>query len=199
MADIISNPTRSETDEQLAELCRKGDHGAFHELMDRYLKPIFNFVRQYSKDSEDTDDITQDAFFKVWRNIGQYKKGRAFKPWLYTIARNTALDYLKKKRSVSFSNLDDNESDIAFADTLADNEPLPTELFDRAALTKDMEKKLEKLQPDYRSVIILHYNEDMTFEEIATVVNRPMNTVKSWHRRALLRLREISKDLSHHL
>jgi RNA polymerase sigma-70 factor (ECF subfamily) len=184
----------SQTDEQLAELCNEHDNLAFQELMQRYLKQIFNFSRQYSKTVEDSEDITQDTFFKVWRYIGKYKKGKTFKPWIYTIARNTALDHIKKKKAYSFSELEDSDSDFSFVDTLEDTEPLPPENYENVALSKQLLEKMEHIHPDHRIIIMLHYKEEMTFEEIAQVVNKPMNTVKSWHRRAVMQLRELLKD-----
>lgn len=179
------------TDEELAELCRDKDEDAFKELMRRYLRPIYNFVHQYSRTVEDAEDISQDAFFKVWKYIGRYGRGRQFRPWLYTIARNTALDHIKKKKAVSFTDLDDFDNDLQFADTLEDEQPLQPVALETAMETERLSKALEKLHPDHRAILMLHYREEMTFDEIAGIVGKPMNTVKSWHRRALLRLREI--------
>ena len=181
----------SRTDEQLAELCKKRDQAAFQELMRRYLKPIYNFSYQYGKDESVAEDIAQDAFFKAWKHMARYTKGRAFKPWLYTIARNTALDHLKKRKAAAFSDLDDADNDVAFADSLADVEPLPPELFERSELAHELGSVMQHLPPDYRAVLVLHYRSEMTFDEIAEIMDAPMNTVKSWHRRALIKLREL--------
>lgn len=182
------------TDEELAQLCKEEDQRAFQELMRRYMRPIWNFVRQYAKSDEDAEDIAQDTFFKTWKNIRQFQSGRTWKPWLFTIARNTALDQLKKKKAAPFSDLDSTENELSFADTLADPEPLAPEIFETAALVGKLKNVLETLNPDHRAVLMLHYRDDMTFEEIARVVGKPMNTVKSWHRRALIRIKEMLED-----
>lgn len=192
--DIPHTDYSHNTDEDLAERCRTQDEYAFQELTKRYIKPIFNFVRRYAQSEEVAEDITQDTFFKVWRNVKQYKRGMKFRPWLYTIARNTSLDFIKKKKSTTFSDLDDNTNDLAFTDTLQDSEPLQTEIFDNAAMAETLAKTLTLLHPDHQTVITLHYHEELTFDEIAKVLNRPMNTVKSWHRRALIQLRELLKN-----
>lgn len=192
-------PNKEQTDEQLAEACRRLDHRAFQILMERYLPAILNFVRQYAKVPEDADDITQETFFKVWKYIGRYKKGKGFRPWLYTIARNTALDHLKRKRSVSFSSLDDADNDLNFEDTLQDTEPLQTEIFENAQLAEKLSEKILLIEPDYRIVMTLRYHDEMTFEEIAEIVGKPMNTIKSWHHRTLVRLRELLKDDLHQI
>jgi RNA polymerase sigma-70 factor (ECF subfamily) len=178
-----------QTDEQLAESAKTGDEVAFKQLMDRYIGPIYNFALQYARNEEDAEDIVQDAFFKTWKHIRRFSSGRSFKPWLYTIARNTALDHLKKKKSVVFSTLDDAENDIVFADTLKDPEPLPQGVFENTETALLLEKSMETLHPDHRAVLVLHYHQEMTFEEIALAMQKPMNTVKSWHRRALQRIR----------
>ncbi len=179
------------SDEDLAAASQKGDTASFQELMTRYMNPIYNFVRQYARVDEDTEDITQDAFLKAWKHIDQFKKGKPFKPWMYTIARNTALDYIKKKHASAFSALDDTENDLSFADTLHDPEPLPPEVFDRAKLAQELVLALSNIPADHQAVMMMHYRDEMTFDEIALVVGKPMNTVKSWHRRALIRLREL--------
>jgi RNA polymerase sigma-70 factor (ECF subfamily) len=182
------------TDEELAEICKKLDESAFQELTHRYIRPIFNFVRRYAQAEEVAEDMTQDTFFKVWKNIKQHKKGMKFRPWLYTIARNTALDHIKKKKASTFSELDDNENDLSFSDTLEDDGPLQSDLFDNAAMAETLAKTVGLLHPDHQTVIMLHYQEELTFDEIAKVMKRPMNTVKSWHRRALIHLRQLLKD-----
>ncbi len=183
-----------ETDEKLAEKCKALDEFAFQELTHRYIQPIFNFVRRYAQAEDVAEDMTQDTFFKVWRNIKQFKRGMKFRPWLYTIARNTALDYIKKKKAISFSELDNDDNDMTFADSLEDQGELQSDLFDNAAMAATLAKTVRSLHPDHQTVITLHYQEELTFDEIAKVMKRPMNTVKSWHRRALIQLRELLKD-----
>jgi len=179
------------TDEQLAEQCRARDEAAFQELMKRYMKQIFHFARQYTHTTEDAEDVVQDTFFKVWKYIKKYTKGRAFKPWLFTIARNTALDFLKKKRPALFSEMDSGETDVQYAETLEDPEPLAPEIFHNAALAIQIGEAMDTLHPDHRAVLVMHYQENMTFEDIAITVDKPMNTVKSWHRRSLIRLKKL--------
>lgn len=177
------------TDEQLVEAVKKRDDAAFQELMRRHIDAIFRFAKQYGKTDEDTEDITQDSFFKAWKHIRRFKTGNKFRPWLYAITRNTALDHLKKKRAMSFSDLDNTENDTSFADTLEDKGPSAHELFEQAESAAMLEGIMKSLHPDHQAVLIMHYREELTFEEIAVVMGKPMNTVKSWHRRALMKLR----------
>lgn len=190
-------PHMDMTDEQLAEQSAHGDDDAFQEIVHRYLKPIYRFVFQYAHTDDDTEDIVQDTFLKAWKHIKRYKKGRPFKPWIFTIARNTALDALKKKRPSSFSSLSDGNDDVQFEDTLQDTELLPDELFERAEITEELSEILSNLHPDHQSVLTLYYHEGLTFEEISQTIDRPMNTVKSWHRRALIRIRDHMHQKAH--
>lgn len=181
-------------DEELAELSKKDDQFAFREIMERYGSPIHRFVSQYAKNKEDALDISQDVFFKVWRKIRSFHKGKKFKPWLYAISRNTSLDFLKKKKAMPFSSLDDEENGLTFADTLEDGEPLQDKVFANNEISTIIDVAMKHLHPEHGAIIIMHYKEGMTFEEIAEVIGKPMNTVKSWHHRSLKKLR---KHISH--
>ncbi len=182
------------SDNELALSAQAGDDRAFQELMRRHLRPIWVFSRQYAKTDEDTEDIVQDAFYKAWKYLKRFDARKAFRPWLYAIARNTALDHLKKRRSSSFSELHNDETDTEFADTLEDTEPLAHETFEQRELAEELSKSMKDLQPEYKSVLSMHYTEGMTFKEIAEILGKPMNTVKSWHRRAL---QKVKKYLPH--
>jgi len=183
------------TDEILAKESAQGDDASFQELMRRFLTPVFNFSRQYVRAQAEAEDITQDTFLKVWKNIKKFNQGQKFKPWIFTIAMNTALDHIRKRKAIPFSEIDTSDeygqenSAPQFSETLEDLEPIADELFEQTENTDKISVALEILRPEYRSVLMLHYAEDLTFEEIAIVMNNPMNTVKSWHRRALEILR----------
>src|SRR3954465_2834417 len=111
---MSSTPQNKEVrnDEALVEATKGGDDNAYQELMRRYAEAIYNFARQYAKNDEDAEDITQDSFYKAWKHIKRFTAERAWKPWLYARARNTALDYVKKKKASSFSELDDDENEL---------------------------------------------------------------------------------------
>src|SRR3989338_308011 len=94
------------TDEQLVEKYLKGQKRALEILINRYLALIFNYALHYAKQPALADDLTQEVFIRVWKKIKKFNSRYKFKSWLYTIAKNTCLDYLKKKRAVNFSELD---------------------------------------------------------------------------------------------
>ncbi len=83
-------------DKQLVQKFLDGSDEAFEELVGRYLKPIYNFLYQFTKDPDSLDDLTQETFIKVWRNIRKFDRSKNFRVWIYAIAKNKAYDFLKK-------------------------------------------------------------------------------------------------------
>jgi len=182
------------SDNQLIEEFLSGEQKNLEILIDRYLKIIFNYVQKTTGDSSETEDIVQEVFVKVWKNINKFNLNQNFKTWIFTIARNTTIDWLRKKKSILFSELksiDDEGDEKSFEENIADLGPLPNEIFERKELTSELEKMLSKIKPAFKEIIILRYKEDMTFQEISEVTGKPLNTVKSQCRRALQQLRNI--------
>jgi RNA polymerase sigma-70 factor (ECF subfamily) len=170
-----------------------GDLDSFDMLVKHYLKPVYNFVFRLSNNKNEANDIVQEVFVKVWKNLKKFNPDKNFKTWILTIARNTTIDWLRKKRNIVFSELnrlDEEGGEKYFEETIADIEPLPDEIFMKKELDKEVEKVLSKLRPDFREIILLHYTEELTFEQISEIVGKPLNTVKSQHRRALNTLRK---------
>jgi RNA polymerase sigma-70 factor (ECF subfamily) len=177
------------TDDDLVRAYRSGDAAALTLLIDRYLDTIYTFAYRMTNRKEDAEDIAQDTFVKVWRTIGRYKLTGTFKPWVFAIARNTAIDRLRKKRIAVFSDFEDREGRNVLIETLGDPETLPATLIEKAEQKGLLEKSLAELSPGDREILSLHYGEEMTFDTIGTILKKPLNTVKSRHRRALEKLR----------
>ncbi|MCX6715988.1 MAG: RNA polymerase sigma factor [Candidatus Taylorbacteria bacterium] len=161
----------------------------FDQIVEEYTRPIYNFVYRLCGSREEAEDLTQEVFLKVWKNLGKFDPEKSSKTWIFTIARNTTIDWLRKKKSINFSQMD-TAHDEPFEDGLADIEPLPDEIFQRKELAYDLESALSKIPPDHKMIILLHHTEDLTFEEISIITDKPMNTVKSQYRRALIMLRK---------
>ncbi len=166
----------------------------FSELMHSSLVAVYHFVRPYAHSDDEAEDMVQDAFVKAWKAFRHFDTTKKWKPWIFTIARNTALDHIKKKRAVPFSEINVAEDDTEFVDTLQDTEPLAAELFARIEDIAAVTDAIRRLRREYNSVLMLHYHQELTFEEIATIMAIPMNTVKSWHRRALIELKVLLKS-----
>lgn len=183
------------SDEEIIEQYKNGNKEIFNILTDRYISSMYNFIYRFSN-RNDIEDIIQEIFIKVWKNINGFDSSKAsFKTWLFTIAKNTATDFSRKKKHILFSDIGDDENDdgkiTPFEATIPAEEPLPDILLERMENSQLLNKVLEKIRPEYRIVLVLHYQEEMTFEEIGRVLEKPLNTVKSQHRRALAELRNM--------
>ena len=167
--------------------------GSFETLVERYTQPIYNFAYRLTGNVQTAEDITQETFVKVWKNLAKYDSKQSFRAWIFTIARNSTTDYLRKKKAIPFSNLSNND-ETPFEENISDTEILPSETVLKLEDTARLQKLLDRLPQDYQTVLLLYYQEDMTFDEIGKVLKKPLNTVKSWHRRALLKLREMTEE-----
>lgn len=175
------------TDEQLVEEYLKKDEKALEELVKRYLPLIFGFVRKYTGNQDNASDITQEVFVKVWKNIRSFDQTKSFRTWIFTIAKRTAIDELRKQKAVPFSTLQEE----GFEDSIADESP---SIFDRIFSQQQSEELaivLAKLPANYNSVIKLYTNDGLNFREIAVKLKEPLNTVKSRYRRGLALLKKI--------
>lgn len=178
------------TDTELVERHRKGDVTAFNLLIGRYTGPLYRFTLRLSGDPSIAEDLAQETCVKAWRKLSSFQADRSFKSWIFTIARNTAFDYLKKKKAIPFSAMDEqSQLEEPFQDRIEDQRPLPTELLERSDRAQVVEQALQTLPPHTRTILLLHEGENLTFQEIADTVQEPLNTVKSRYRRALMSLR----------
>lgn len=177
------------TDEILVKEYLEGEENSLKVLIDRYTSHIYNFSVRFVP-PDNTNDIVQEVFIKVWKNMKSFNiKKASFKTWIFTIARNTITDYLRKRKMVVFSSLDKEEE--IFADNIEDEVILPDEALIKLEDKEFLNNLLDKIPVHYKEILILYYQEEMTFNEIGNLLKKPLNTVKSYHRRALLLLRKI--------
>ncbi len=179
-----------ETDENLIEGYIKGNQNFLKILIDRYTPSIYNFSVRFVGVSY-AEDIVQDVFIKAWKNIKKFDiKKSSFKTWLFTITRNTITDYLRKKKMISFSKLNKDEEE-PYEATIEDEVILPSEALMKLEDKEFLNNILDKLPINYKEVLVLYYQEEMTFKEIGELLNKPLNTVKSYHHRALIKMKEM--------
>ncbi len=170
---------------------KKGDEKSLEILIRRYLKPIYGFAYRYVGNAQGAEDITQDVFVKVWKNLKKFDQDRNFKAWIFTIAKNTSLDFLKKKKAMQFSDLENESGENALVEKFIDSSPLPDEFLEQKGIREIFIKAVGKLFSKYRKVLLLRHEENMTFREIAETLGEPLNTVKSRHRRAVILLKKL--------
>ena len=179
-----------QSDEDLVAYYLAGDANAFSSLVFRYSDHIYNFARKLGA-KNDATDIVQEVFVKVWDNLKKFDTNKSFKTWIFTIARNTTTDFLRKKKILLFSDIENNSVEENEVNDIPDPGPISIELLQKVEDAKHLEEILFKLDSKSREVLSLYYQEEMTFVQIGEVLNQSINTVKSIHRRALIKLREL--------
>jgi RNA polymerase sigma-70 factor (ECF subfamily) len=171
------------SDQELIQLYLKGREDALELLIRKYLKPIYGYVFRFVQNQQDAEDLTQEIFLKMWRNLKKFKKGKSFKSWLFKIAKNTCFDFLRKKKGNLALNLEN-------LDILADFAPSLIEEVEKENWIEKIKKGIEKLPLKMQKVLDLYYNLGLNFREISEVLGEPVNTIKSRHRRAIYRLKK---------
>lgn len=179
------------TDEQLVHAYRSGDRAAFDLLVSRYAHSLYYFIYGYVRDASQAEDSTQDVFLKLWKHIGRFDEKQKFKTWIFFIAKNTALDVLKKKRTVPFSAFQNDDANVSWIETIEDPEVDVESIIEQQYDEGRIAAAIDLLPHIYRTVIFLRYREDMTFREMADILDESVDTLKSRHRRALVRLRTL--------
>ena len=166
-------------DEELAKRTQAGDRDAFGALVDRYEQKLSRYGRKFLSVQEDIEDMLQEIYIKAYRNIQSYDPSQRFSPWLYRIAHNTFVNELRRKSRSPFFAVD-------FDSFLA--HPAAPEATEQESETREMRelvaKGLEQLPPKYREVLILFYEEELAYKEIADVLQVPVGTVSVRLKRA---------------
>lgn len=178
-------------DQTLAAMSAKGDREALETLIKRHLPLVYSIAKRYVSDADDAEDITQEVFVKIWKNLDSYQPEKSFTNWIYEIAKNSSLNWLRKKRTVPFSAFEDEYGENRLLYALADPAPTPDELASEAGAIETRTAAILRLSPVNRQVITQRDDMDMTFREIAENSRQPLNTVKSRYRRALIKLKKI--------
>ncbi|MDQ2179506.1 RNA polymerase sigma factor [Marinifilum sp. D714] len=184
------NPNLSEKaqyDYRLVQASVNGDQKAYEELFKRYKDAIFFMLLKMVNNKNDAEDLTFEAFGKAFRNIRQYSPKYAFSTWLFKIASNNCIDFLRKKRgnTISIDGKDDAENERTI--TLESSSLNPEQEFVKKQKAKIMRNEVGKLKERYRRLIELRYFEEFSYEEIAQELKLPIGTVKA----QLFRAREL--------
>lgn len=178
------------SDSELAARFLGGESRAFEALVTRYSRPVFNFVYRFVGDYDEANDVAQTTFIQIHSSLPTARLDMPLRPWIFQIARNKALDHLRRRRAIQFSALESDEDEgESVVDRLADPDPLPDELFERRDLQRVLAEAILALPPRNRAVVTLRYVNGLTFGEIGQALEMPENTAKTLFQRAKTMLR----------
>jgi len=164
-------------DNELVTLAQRGEGRAFDILVDRYQMKVTHLVYRYVKDSDTALDLVQDIFLKAFKNLVRFKGESKFSSWLFRVAVNDCIDHLRRvkvRREQSLDTYQETGFDVpdeGAADAAVDLEDHETR--------QRVRRALESLPEKQRSVVVMKVYEDMTFEDIAEILEQPVSTIKS--------------------
>ena len=175
------------TDEMLISRFQSGDENAYVELVNRYKDKLTNFVFYFLKDEENSEDIVQETFIRLYEKKHYYKEIAKFSTWIYTIARNLANTELRKKSRTKIMYLSQMNNDKKDYD-LKSSDPELNKNIENEFLMKEIHAAIDKLQENYKTVIVLRDIQGLDYEQISKIIGVPLGTVKSRINRARLQL-----------
>lgn len=171
----------------------KGDQKAYAELMGRYRDSVYFMLLKMVNNKDDADDLTIEAFGKAFKRLSQYTPNYAFSTWLFKIASNNCIDFIRRKKMTTFSidrTFENDEGGEMSMDIKAEGLN-PEENMVKKQKVKHMHELVKKLKPRYRILVEMRYFEELSYEEIAEKLDLPLGTVKA----QLFRAREFLANI----
>ena len=180
-------------DNVLFQQALAGDQEAFEALFSRYQRSLFRLIYRYVGEYNEAHDVLQQVWLQLYLSLPKLYPNVQLKPWLFTVAHNRSLDVLRRRRHISFSDVEtgNEEVEAAFLDTITDTSPTPEELVEQRELQQAIQRAIQTLPCTYRSVVLLYYKDQMNYAEIGQVLKMPVSTVKARFHRAKRFLRDI--------
>jgi RNA polymerase sigma-70 factor (ECF subfamily) len=180
-------------DFKLIDMAVGGDEKAYAKLLQRYRKAVYHVILKMVRNVDDAEDLTIEAFAKAFRSLSRFKKDFTFSTWLFRIATNNAIDFIRKRRlhTLSIENTWTDDSGDSVSINVEDRNPNPQEEAIKAQKADVMQQFVAMLPPKYQKLVRLRYYHEMSYEEIAEELEAPLGTVKA----QLHRARELMYDL----
>ena len=178
------------SDVELIARAIKGRESGFEELVRRYQRPIVAYVYRMLNDYEASLDVTQEVFIKVYNSLEKYSSEYKFSTWLYRIAHNAAIDWMRRN-SANLQSLETENADGAYQIQLESPAPSPEQERERSEWRSEIDAVVKCLPTVYRELIVLRHSKDFSYDEIAEVTNLPLGTVKN----RLFRAREMMREM----
>src|SRR3989344_197568 len=160
----------------------KGDQKAYAELMGRYRDSVYYMLLKMVNNKDDADDLTIEAFGKAFKRLHQYTPNFAFSTWLFKIASNNAIDFIRRKKNETTFSLDKtvtNEEGVEMSMNVKADTPDPEAHFIKKQKVEMLRELVDKLKPKYKQLIEMRYYDELSYEEIADKLELPIGTVKA--------------------
>lgn len=184
---------KAKQDFKLVDRAKEDDQKAFAELMKRYRKPVYHLILKMVRNNDDAEDLTIEAFAKAFRNLSKFNPEFTFSTWLFRIATNNCIDFLRKKKlntfSISNAYKDDNGDEVSME--IKDGNLNPQEETIKTEKIEIVKGIVTKLPLKYQVLVRLRYFDELSYEEIAGELDAPLGTVKA----QLHRARELMYDI----
>jgi RNA polymerase sigma-70 factor (ECF subfamily) len=179
-------------DFNLVSKAKEGDHKAYAEIMQRYKDSLYFMALKMVNNKDDAMDLTVETFAKAFENLEKYKPEYAFSTWLFRIATNNSIDFIRKKRLnvISLDSLTEEQGEDKYLQVRAEGLN-PEETSIRKQESEKLKNMVEQLPLRYRTLIVLRYYEELSYEEIAKQVDIPIGTVKA----QLFRARDLMANI----
>lgn len=177
------------------------DQQAFATLMKRYKKAVYFMILKMIRDADDAEDLTMEAFAKAFRNLHKFKKDYTFSTWLFRIATNNTIDFIRKKKlkTMSLNSTMSDDSGNSVNIDVEDDENNPQDEFIKSQRIEMVRIFVDKLPAKYRKLVQLRYFDELSYEEIAVELDKPLGTVKAQLHRSRELLYEIASGKAGHI
>ena len=165
---------------RLAQLSRNGDRRAFGELVDLYRDKIHRLAERMLMNKQDSEDIVQETFIRVYLNLNRYDDTKRFSTWIYRIGKNLCIDLLRKKKETFSLDAEITEDHgLSRYEMLSSEEVTPETHAIQSEAKESVNRIIKTLPEKYQSVLILHYIYDMSLQEIGSELKMPITTIKT--------------------
>lgn len=183
----MTNTSQKEIKE-LIKKAQKGNQSAFTSLLDVYWSEVYHFILKRTENETDAEDISIETFAKAFDKLASYKDEFSFNTWLIAIAKNVHIDLIRKRKNNQTINLDEDEE--YFFNTIIDEDTLEDQLIFEQNLAT-LKVCIKQLKPHYQQIIQLRYFQERSYNEIAEIINEPLNNVKI----KILRVKKLLTEL----
>lgn len=188
-------------DFKLIDMAVDGDEKAYATLLTRYKRPVYHMILKMIRNVDDAEDLTIESFAKAFKSLHRFKKDFTFSTWLFRIATNNTIDFIRKKRlkTLSISNTYTDDDGQSVSMDVEDGRPNPQEVAIKAQKEELIQIFVNMLPAKYQKLVRLRYFSELSYEEIAQELEAPLGTVKAQLHRARELMYDLIKNKKEHI